>query len=187
MDNKTIQGLLNPVRMQIIVQFLRRKRMTTRELAGFMPDIPQASLYRHMKRLLEDGVLEVAETLQIRGTVEKIFELVVNPYDILEKEVDMGNPDDLISLFYQFIMIRMVDFSRYISAEKADMPADLAGFRSMPLHLSEGDTRAFIADFSALLSRYMELSNLPGKKTGDADPARLRTFSFIFHPSGDDS
>jgi len=35
-----------------------------------MPDVPQASLYRHLKRLEQGGLIEVASTRQVRGVDE---------------------------------------------------------------------------------------------------------------------
>jgi len=52
------------------------RRRSPGELAADLDDVPQASLYRHVKRLHEGGVLAVVEERPARGTPERVYALV---------------------------------------------------------------------------------------------------------------
>ena len=51
--------LLHPVRLRIVQAFLGDRALTTAELGTELPDVPPASLYRHVGVLVEGGVLAV--------------------------------------------------------------------------------------------------------------------------------
>ena len=50
-----------------------------KHLADIYTDIPQAALYRRLKKMTCDGILKIAKETQIRGTVERTYALA---YDI---------------------------------------------------------------------------------------------------------
>ncbi len=52
--------LLHPVRLRIVQAFLGDRALTTTELQAELPDVPAASLYRQVARLVDGGVLGVA-------------------------------------------------------------------------------------------------------------------------------
>jgi len=51
--------LLHPVRLRIVQAFLGDRALTTTELRAELPDVPQASLYRNIARLVGAGVLSI--------------------------------------------------------------------------------------------------------------------------------
>ena len=51
--------VLHPVRLQIIQAFLGDRALTTSQLQSEIPEVPAASLYRHVGRLVHAGVLAV--------------------------------------------------------------------------------------------------------------------------------
>src|SRR5215467_1711411 len=48
--------LLHPVRLRIVQAFLGDRALTTSALAGELADVPPASLYRHVAKLVRAGV-----------------------------------------------------------------------------------------------------------------------------------
>ena len=79
-NERVIEAVFNPVRMRILQQFLQKETQTVKRLGEELPHIPPASLYRHVNRLVEDGMIEVCAEYKIRGTVEKVYRLKVNPF-----------------------------------------------------------------------------------------------------------
>ena len=63
--------VMNPARQRIFQYLLVHDTATVKAL----PDIPAASLYRHVKILMEHGVLQVVEERRVRGTVESVYRL----------------------------------------------------------------------------------------------------------------
>jgi DNA-binding transcriptional ArsR family regulator len=177
MDSKIIEGLMNPVRIQIVLYLLRNGHCTTKDLAAALPDIPPASLYRHVKRLREYGIIAVSNTTQVRGAVEKEYTLVVNPYEQMDKAAEEANQGDLMILFYQFVMTRLMEFNKYLEKSDLDLAADKVGFRTYPLYLSEEETDQFIQEFGKLIGRNIQNPPTPDRQ--------LRSFSFVFMPAQD--
>ena len=69
--------ILHPLRMRIIMT-IAGKQMTAQNLAAALPDIAQATLYRHINKLAQGGVLAVIEERPVRGTMEKVYSLSQN-------------------------------------------------------------------------------------------------------------
>ncbi|WP_199478525.1 helix-turn-helix domain-containing protein [Peribacillus saganii] len=74
MKNKT-KLVLHPVRMEIIQSLLNGKTRTVQQLSGHIKDVPQATLYRHLNKLLEADLIEILEEHRVQGTVEKVYGL----------------------------------------------------------------------------------------------------------------
>ena len=67
--------VMNPVRQRIFQYLLLHETGTVKEIRKALPDVPGASLYRHIKLLTESGILTVVGENRIRGTVESIYSL----------------------------------------------------------------------------------------------------------------
>ena len=61
---------------------------TVKEIRKALPDVPSASLYRHVKILVDSSILTVVGENRIRGTVESIYQL---NKDALTTEDENGN------------------------------------------------------------------------------------------------
>lgn len=66
---------MNPARQRIFQYFLLHETGTVKEIRKALPDIPSASLYRHIKILADSSILMVVGENRIRGTVESIYQL----------------------------------------------------------------------------------------------------------------
>lgn len=97
---KLLSELLNPVRMKVIQVISEKGSATPREIIEAVPGIPVASLYRHLKKLLEIGVLEVVSETPIRGTVEKTYIVRLEPFKAIEELVSAGDQSAHYDLFY---------------------------------------------------------------------------------------
>ena len=67
--------VMNPVRQRIFQYFLLHEAGTVKELKRALPNVPNASLYRHIKILAEHSILTVVGENRIRGTVESVYQL----------------------------------------------------------------------------------------------------------------
>lgn len=66
MSNARANLLLHPVRLRIVTAAAGRE-LTAADLAAALPDVPQATLYRHLKRLVDGGMLAVVAENPVRG------------------------------------------------------------------------------------------------------------------------
>ena len=80
--------VMNPVRQRIFQYFLLHETGTVKELKKALPDVPNASLYRHIKILADHSILMVVSENRIRGTVESVYQI---NKDALATEDESGN------------------------------------------------------------------------------------------------
>ena len=70
-----VEIAMNPARQRIFQYFLLHETGTVKEIRKALPDIPSASLYRHIKILADSSILMVVGENRIRGTVESVYQL----------------------------------------------------------------------------------------------------------------
>ena len=80
--------VMNPVRQRIFQYFLLHETGTVKEIRKALPDVPSASLYRHIKILTDSTILMVVGENRIRGTVESVYQL---NKDAMATEDENGN------------------------------------------------------------------------------------------------
>src|SRR6185312_13615775 len=71
-----VELLLHPVRLRIVHALSGGRTVTTAQLCARMPDVSQATVYRHVGLLTDAGILEVAGEQRVRGFVERSYRLV---------------------------------------------------------------------------------------------------------------
>ena len=69
--------LLHPVRIKILTA-LAGQEATPSDIAAAAPDIPKASLYRHLNILRACGAIQEVREYRVRGTFEKVYALVTD-------------------------------------------------------------------------------------------------------------
>lgn len=173
---------LHPVRMHILNLFLGGEGLTPQQMAERLSDIPQATLYRHINRLLQSGLLAVMEERPVRGTVEKVYALnrnyqrqLVAGQDAVEAFSRMSK-EDHIRYFTAFTLALMDDFSRYLDLPgPRNFAADGVGYHKLLLNLSDEEFAAFAAALNQSLMPFIGLPDAPGRKK--------RWFTTIMMPS----
>lgn len=178
MDSSLMSIILNPVRMRIIQSLIRNEVMTVQLIAQELPEVPQATLYRHLKKLLEAEVIKVVKENKVRGMVEKEYALAQNPYNVLTKELDAGNKNEILNVYYNFLMTLLGDFERYIKKEDSDLVKDGVTFRSAAMYLSDEEYMEFLLDMKKAFDKVRD--------NGPSPERRLRKISTIIMPSVDD-
>ena len=66
---------MNSPRQTTSLYVLLHETGTVKEIRKALPDIPSASLYRHIKILADSSILMVVGENRIRGTVESVYQL----------------------------------------------------------------------------------------------------------------
>jgi len=154
--------VLHPVRLRILIALTGGKEMTPLQIADQLRDVPQASLYRHISRMLKLKVLKVVEERAVRGTTEKVYTLNMAGGDLVNPEAlaEMSKEDHL-RFFTSFVATLLDDFSRYLEhSPKVDLAADGVGYSKAPLYLDD----AQLAELGNTLNKDIAvyLGNEPG-------------------------
>ncbi len=177
---------LHPVRMRILTLLSGSQGLTPQQMAERMSDIPQATLYRHINRLAQGGLLIVAAERPVRGTLEKVYALntayeyqLVTDEDALEAFNRLSKEDHL-RYFTSFMLSLLDNFSHYLSRAEGgpiNMAADGVGYHTLPLFLSDAEFAQFATALNQALLPFLNLEAVPGR--------RKRLFSTIMMPADD--
>ena len=148
--------VMNPVRQRIFQYFLLHETGTVKELKKTLPDIPSASLYRHIKILSDSSILTVVGENRIRGTVESVYRL---NKDALAIEDETGN------VVQMSLLSICASFARYFSGGKADPKKDMLLLTNCTLILTDEQFsgRSVRGQQNAADNPYI----CPGKRAGD--------------------
>lgn len=147
--------LLRPVRLRIVQAFLGDPALTTSDLRHELPDVPPASLYRRVARLVEVGVLNVVSERRIRGALERTYVLRTAGASINLDEVQNMSRDDHRHAFMAFVAGLFSDADRYISREDFDPVRDGAGYRLTGLWLDDAEFTDFLPDLALVVQPRM--------------------------------
>lgn len=153
--------LLHPVRMRIVLAMAGRQ-LTAADLAAALPDVPQATLYRHLNRLAEGGILTVVAENPVRGLVQKVYALArADVAQVTAAEAAAISADDFRQLFAAFATTLVASFEQYLaSTDRFDPVADGVGFHIHPVYLSDAELMQFAQRLAEAIGPL--LANTPG-------------------------
>jgi len=165
--------ILHPVRMKIVQTLIGNKEYTVQQIATRLTDVPQATLYRHLNKLLEAEVLKVVKENQIRGTVEKIYAL--NEHEVSNKsDLTKLSKDEHLNLFLTFMTHLLGQYESYLNQENIDLIKDGVSYRQAMVYLTDQELQEFMQELSQVY-----------KKVIDNEPSndrKARHLSTIFIP-----
>ncbi len=159
----TADLLLHPVRLRIVQAFLGERALTTSELAAELSDVPAASLYRHVARLVEAGVLAVVAQRRVRGAVERTYVLRASAALITPDQVAAMSREDMRHAFMAFVAGLMSDVDRYLAQEDVDPVRDGATFRLAGLWLDDAEFMALLRELARVLQPAAANPPAPGR------------------------
>ncbi|MGY1601791.1 helix-turn-helix domain-containing protein [Geodermatophilus sp. SYSU D00815] len=145
--------LLHPVRLRVVQAFLGDRTLTTGDLRAELPDVPAATLYRHVGVLAEAGVLEVVGERRVRGAAERSYRLVDRAASMGAAELAGMSGEDHRQTFGTFVAGLLADFDRYLAAagEPPDLARDGVGYRTVALWQTDEEFSSFVLALRALL------------------------------------
>ena len=148
--------VMNPVRQRIFQYFLLHETGTVKDIKKALPDVPNASLYRHVKILVDSAILTVVGENRIRGTVESIYRLNKSALSAGEES---GNAVQMSLLSI------CAAFAKYFSGGNADPERDMLLFTNCTLLLTDGEFSDFLSEINEVALRYMKVEAKAGSKT----------------------
>jgi hypothetical protein len=143
--------LLHPVRLRIVQAFLGDRALTTSQLREELSDVPPASLYRHVARLVEAQVLQVVAERKVRGTVERTYVLRLAAASLSPEDVAAMSPQEHREAFMAFVAGLMADADRYLSRRDVDPIRDKVSYRLGGMWLDDAEYDALLQDLARVL------------------------------------
>ena len=161
--------LLHPIRLRIVLT-AAGDEVTTTDLAKRLPDIPQATLYRHITMLADAGILEIVGERQARGAVERTYRVNAQLANINAAEASEMSPEEHFRAFTAFTGSLIESYGRYLNTPGAEPAEDGVSFRQARLWLTDDELDCLVTDVKATLARYLSFEN-----TTDRAPRLLST------------
>lgn len=147
--------------MRVILALAGRGPMAASELLERMPDVPQATLYRHLNALRQGGIVAVADEphaageRRTRGAVERRFALQPGAASLSPADLANATPDDHLRWFASFVAGLVGAFGRYVASGVPDLVRDGVGYREVILHLSDAELASMSAALNAALMPFV--------------------------------
>lgn len=162
--NEKADLILHPVRLRIIIA-LNGQEMTPQEMAVELGDVPQATLYRHIKALNEGGVITVVAERQVHSVTESVYALAdVNAGVLGPEEAASMSPDDHMRVFTVFISSLLAEFSRYLEGDDIDLVRDMISYQQVSLLLSDEELMVFLKDLNRLFIPLLDNKPRPDRR-----------------------
>ena len=120
--------ITNPVKCKLLLEIHSQGKATARHLSDIYNDIPQATLYRHLKKMLSDGILQVIEETQVRGTVEKTYALASDINSNMKKMMEENSGELYMQYFMQYIIGFAKQFQQYCQSPDINIQKDMRFF-----------------------------------------------------------
>ena len=160
----TADLLLHPVRLRIVQAFLGDRALTTSALSAELADIPAASLYRHVARLVAAGVLAVVAERRVRGALERTYVLRLTAANVGLDQVAKMSADDHRQAFLAFVAGLLGDFDRYLSRGDIDLLRDGVSYRLAGMWLDDAEYTDLLHELIRVLQPRLANPPAPGRK-----------------------
>lgn len=146
--------LLHPIRMRIVRAFAGEAELTVRDLAKNLDDVPQATLYRHLNRLTEVGVLTVTSETPVRGALERAYRIDPAAVTVPAEDIGAIDPETHQKYFSVFVASLLEDFGRYARSGDVDVLRDDVHYLQVPILATPGEFASFMKELAALVKKF---------------------------------
>ncbi len=172
-----LDSLLHPVRLRIAITLAGRE-MTPLQIAEALPEVPQATLYRHINRLRKAGVLRVTREVPIRGTTQRVYALVESAASISREEFQEANSEEHLRFFQAFLASLTGLYQAYVLSNQPKQVAQEVVYNLEPLYLTNAEREKLAATLRKATLRH---------KANTPDQERRRTYvgRILFPESGE--
>lgn len=174
MTDKIMACITNPVKCKLLLEIYSQGQTTAKHLSDVLSDIPQATLYRNLKKMLNDGILKVVEETQVRGTVEKTYAPAFNLNSDFEAILAENSGTLYMQVFMQYLLGFAKQFREYCKSPDINIKEDLSGFSLSPLYLSDEELIELMKSISNIVKTVEKNEPKAGRK--------LRTLGIIVTP-----
>ena len=136
--------------LRIVKAFLGQRALTVKQLAAELGLRAFSSIYRHVARLAEAGVLQVVAERQVRATTERTYALRVYAAQLQPDEIAAMTLDEHADAFLAYVAGLLGDFDRYIASEPEHPDQDGAGYRVAAMWLTDAELADYLRELAAI-------------------------------------
>ena len=174
MIEKLIEYLTNPLKNKLLTEIKSSQKITAKEISAKLKEIPQTTLYRHLNRMVEDGIIEVIGENQIKNLREKIYALAID-FDEEMKAIENDSSNQLfLAQFKAFTNGLEEEFHKALTDKRLGDAQGSYGFNITPFYATNEEVHELAFKIQELLKPYTEIESCPMR--------RLRNIASIITP-----
>ena len=180
MSSEWLDLIYHPVRLRIIMA-LSQTRLNTQQLAAQLDNVPESSLYRHLKIMRDNAIIEVTETRDVNGIQEKIYGLTAaNRHNASPDDYNGLSKDEYLRIFTVFVSGMMHNFQHYLeNSENPNFVDDGLGWREYSFYATD-------EEFTAIQQHIYQTLRRAEKENAPSPQRRRRKFNVLMFPAATD-
>lgn len=170
---KLLKVLTDPVSNRILQMIRVREKMTISDILAENTEVPRATVYRKIDKMLEVGAIFVADTNKVRGQTENVYAI---------KEMYIANPasDEESLRIVTVSLMQILDlYDRYFKSGNADVNRDKLFMLNYAIALSDSDFSDMMNEIFAVVDKYQQKQNTENTK--------LRNLYLLSAPRGENN
>ena len=171
--SKVIEHLTNPTRAKIFYEIVKADQ-TVKTLLQTLPEISQPTMYRHIKTLLDSGLILITSEKQVRGVTEKTYGINPNAAPDIQRIIEENDGDAYYKLFIQFITGVAQEFEAYSRAPNINILEDCSAFSLAPFYATKEELMEMMGKIAEIITPLMQNASTPERQ--------LRSFYTILAP-----
>ncbi len=168
--------LLHPVRLRILMTLTGRE-MTPQQIGECLPDVPRASLYRHIQTLYAADVIRVVKETPVRGTLEKVYAVEEQNATLTAQELANETPKANLRYFTAYVASLLAQFRNFAEHHPAQLTPGEFGYSTFPVYLTDEEAGEMANELNVVFRKWLAQTPEEGR--------RRRLLSMIVMPSED--
>jgi DNA-binding transcriptional ArsR family regulator len=149
-DSARAAAILHPTRVRIVF-VLQGRQLTAQQIGHLLGDVPPATLYRHLKVLIEADVVAVVQERRVHGTLERL--LTVADARLSDDDRKVLTAETIEGLVASVTAIVHEAFGRYVRTKPMPPPAGELAFLSEAVYLTDAEYAQLRQEMIGLLER----------------------------------
>ena len=174
-----MECLTNPAKSKLVLQVLNEGQTTAKMLAEKNKNIPQATLYRYLNKMVSDGVLKIVAERPVRNVTEKVYAMAIDFNANIEKMLEENDGEAYLAMFQQFVIGLLNEYGAYCTRDGIDIRNDGSGFRVSPFYATYDELKELSASIQKMIEPYKKREATKDRKT--------RSIAVIFTPPTNES
>lgn len=156
--------ILNSVRLRILGE-LAGRTLTTAQIGQLLPDLPQSTLYRHVKTLLDNGIIAIHNEAQVNGAVERTYALVNQNLRLEPEDLRSMTREDHQQAFAVYAAALLQTFERFVNrATPEELGSGMLRYNRGAVYMTDEEFTAFSTRFAELVADLFQHTPAPGRK-----------------------
>ena len=168
---KLLKILTDPVSNSILQMIRMKGKMTISDILSENSQIPRATVYRKIEKMLEVGAIEIVDFHKVRGQTENVY--AIKQMYIANTETD----EESLKVVTISIMQILDQYTRYFQSGNTDVNRDKLFLLNYAISLSD-------KDFSAMMNDIFKIADKYRKKKPSPD-AKMRSLYLLSAPEGE--